>query len=72
MISLPWLHHAEWLTIAPGEESMEKEMLPEEEREPVAQEIEFWDEDCGLADLAKDAFAALNKTRARESDKTKC
>jgi hypothetical protein len=28
-------------------------------------EIEFWDDDCGLADLAKDAFA--NESRAKET-----
>jgi hypothetical protein len=48
---------------------MEKEMLPQEEREPQTQDIEFWDDDCGLADLAKDAFAALKKTPVPETDK---
>jgi len=50
---------------------MEKEMLPEEENEPQAPDIEFWDDDCGLADLAKDAFAALKKTPAPETDEVK-
>jgi hypothetical protein len=51
---------------------MEKLILPEEEQEPQAQDIEFWDDDCGLADLAKDAFAALKKVPVPETDKVKC
>ena len=71
MISLPFMQRAFRVAVAPGEESMEKEMPPNEEREPQAQDIEFWDDDCGLADLAKDAFAALKKTPAPETEEVK-
>jgi hypothetical protein len=49
---------------------MEKEMLPSETAHPQPQEIEFWDDDCGLSDLARDAFAQLQRTSEPEKDPT--
>lgn len=47
---------------------MEKEMLPIEAGRPQPQEIEFWDDDCGLSDLARDAFAQLQQPSEPEKD----
>ena len=47
---------------------MDKVIIPDEEGEPQAPDIEFWGDDCGLADLAKDAFASLKKTSTSEID----
>jgi hypothetical protein len=47
---------------------MDKVIIPDEEGEPQAPDIEFWEDDCGLADLAKDAFANLKKTLISQTD----
>jgi hypothetical protein len=47
---------------------MEKEMLPIEMGRPQPKEIEFWDDDCGLSDLARDAFAQLQQPSEPEKD----
>jgi hypothetical protein len=49
-------------------ECMDKVIIPDEEGEPQAPDIEFWEDDCGLADLAKDAFANLKKTLISQTD----
>jgi hypothetical protein len=51
-----------------GEACMEKEMLPIETGHPQPHEIEPWDDDCGLSDLARDAFAQLQQPSEPEKD----
>jgi hypothetical protein len=49
---------------------MTKAMPSNQSKGPQRQEIEFWDDDCGLSDLARDAFAHLEhgeESRKNES-----
>ncbi len=48
---------------------MEQEKPDRKEQLINPQDIQFWDDDCGLADLAKDAFATLKKPEDNKADK---
>jgi hypothetical protein len=40
---------------------MDKHPKPQEEVNESPADIEFWEDDCGLSDLAKDAFEQLKQ-----------
>jgi hypothetical protein len=49
---------------------MDKQLAPREEIDESPADIEFWEDDCGLSDLAKDAFDQLKKRPDRGPAKT--
>jgi hypothetical protein len=42
--------------------SVDKDATPEEAPEAPALDLDSWGDDCGLADLAKDAFSQLQQS----------